>query len=64
MNSQVQHKLDELRRKTTVGKTAGTPITVRKASKPDGLSMAIHSQKDAEQFLAELSAIRKRRTTR
>jgi hypothetical protein len=62
MNSRVQHKLDELRRKTTVGKTAGTPITVSKAAKPDGLSMAIHSQKDAEQFVAELSAIRKHRT--
>jgi hypothetical protein len=62
MNSRVQHKLDELRRKTTMGKTADSPITANKAAKPDGLSMAIHSQKDAEQFLAELSAIRKRRT--
>jgi len=64
MNSRVQSKLAELKRKTDAGNITGLNVVVRKEAKRDGLSMAIHSQKDADQFMAELSAIRKRRAAR
>ncbi|MDR3694033.1 hypothetical protein [Mucilaginibacter sp.] len=64
MNSRVQRKLAELKRKTDAGKINGLTVVVRKEIKRDGLSMAIHSQKDADQFISELSAIRRRRTAR
>ena len=41
--------------KHTPGATVSVPNT-----KPDGLSMAIHSKKDADTFMAELKAITKR----
>lgn len=64
MNSRVQHKLAEFKRKTNLGKAVVFTVVVPKESKRDGLTMALHSQKDADQFIAELSAIRKRRTSK
>jgi hypothetical protein len=64
MNLRVQRKLAELKSKIDTGNIAGSTVVVRKKARQDGLSMAIHSQKDADQFIAELSAIRSRRAAR
>ena len=60
MNPRVQYKIEQFKKMTTDKKVAGKTASVRTANKPDGLSMAIHSKKDADTFMAELKAITKR----
>jgi len=60
MNPHVQHKIEQFKKMATEKKVAGTTVSLEKTTGPDALSMAIHSQKDADTFMAELKAITKR----
>ena len=59
MNSRVQGKINEIKKLSARSK-AGYSVSggIRKQN-ADGLSMAIHSKRDAETFMTELNAIRK-----
>jgi hypothetical protein len=59
MNAQMQHKIAEFKKMAAGKKTTIATSSVPELQPPDGLSMAIHSKKDAEVFMAELDAISK-----
>ena len=60
MNSRVQGKVNEIKKLATRSKAGYLATDVEKKQNTDGLSMAIHSKRDADTFIAELKAIRKR----
>ena len=60
MNSHVQGKINEIKKLSARSKTGYSVSDGTKKQSPDGLSMAIHSKRDADTFIAELKAIRKR----
>jgi hypothetical protein len=60
MNSRVQGKINEIKKLSARSKT-GYPVPGNAGKQnTDGLSMAIHSKRDADTFITELKAIRKR----
>ena len=60
MNSRVQSKINEMKKLSVGSKTGYLVPDNTKNTKTDGLSMAIHSKRDADTFIMELKAIRKR----
>jgi hypothetical protein len=60
MHPQIQYKIAEFKKIAVGKKTTIATGSVPELQPPDGLSMAIHSKKDAEVFMAELKAISKR----
>lgn len=60
MNARVQRKINEIKKLS--GQTAGrSAASHRSEQRADGLSMAIRSKRDAETFLSELNAIKKKK---
>ena len=60
MNSRVQGKINEIKKLSARSKTGYSVSVGTRKQSTDGLSMAIHSKKDADTFMMELKAIRKR----
>jgi hypothetical protein len=59
MNSRVQGKINEIKKLSARSKSGYSVPDGTKKHKSDGLSMSIHSQRDADTFITELKAIRK-----
>lgn len=60
MNSRVQGKINEIKKLSARSKTSHSVSSATRKQSTDGLSVAIHSKRDAETFMTELNAIRKR----
>jgi len=60
MNSRIQGKLNEIKRLSADTKGRYIDSSGTRKDSTDGLSAAIHSKKDADTFMTELKAIRKR----
>ena len=60
MNSRVQGKLNEIRTLSAKNKKSCKTPSRTQLTIVDGLSMAISSKKDADTFMTELKAIKKR----
>lgn len=60
MNSQVQGKINAIKKMSADKKGSYSGSSGTKRACADGLSVAIHSQKDADTFMTELKAIRKK----
>ena len=60
MNSRVQGKINEIKKLAARSKAGGLISFGMRKQNADGLSMAIRSQKDADAFMTELKAIKKR----
>jgi hypothetical protein len=60
MNPRVQGKIEQFKKMAAIQNAGNKSASARKTTKPDGLSMAIHSKKDADTFMSELRAITKR----
>lgn len=61
MNPRVQKKMIQFKAMAAAQQKSAEPAIVgRREQTADGLSMAIHSQKDADTFMAELKAIAKK----
>lgn len=57
MNQIVQRKIEEIKRMAATQKASSGVSFVRENESLDGLSIAIRSKKDADDFMAELKAI-------
>jgi len=60
MNSHVQGKIDDIKKLAARPKAGHVVSSGTKRQSTDGLSMAIRTQKDADTFMTELKAIRKK----
>ncbi|UYQ95671.1 hypothetical protein MKQ68_11210 [Chitinophaga horti] len=62
MDAQIQAKIDEIKRQSERCKAEGRfPTSPTFTPKKDSLSMAIRTKKDADIFMAEIDAIRKKK---
>jgi hypothetical protein len=59
MNQTIEHKIAEIKKMSAQRKAEGTVLHLSNPQPKDSLSMAIHSKKDADNFMAELRAINK-----
>lgn len=57
MKPSIQRKIGEFKRLSENGKIQA--VTTSKSKTRDSLSTAIHSKKDAENFIAEVKSVRK-----
>ncbi|WP_207531821.1 hypothetical protein [Desertivirga arenae] len=60
MNSRIQGKIAEIKRLSDQNKKTGKITYSYATQSRDGLSIAIRTSKDAETFMAELKAIKKK----
>lgn len=61
MNSKIQAKIDEIKKQSEQTKGERKLPARVSSSKADSLSLAIRTKKDADAFMAEIDAIRKKR---
>ena len=60
MNSRVQGKINDIKKMAARPKTGYQVSSGTRKQSTDGLSMAIRTKKDADTFMTELKAIRKK----
>jgi hypothetical protein len=60
MNSRIQGKINEIKKLSAQSKSGRQSSYKTTTSTIDGLSMAIRTKKDADTFMAELKAIKKK----
>lgn len=60
MNSRVQGKINEIKKLSAQSKNSRQVSSGTDNQSTDGLSLAIRTKKDADTFMAELKAIRKK----